>query len=255
MTKIKTYKKEIPRISTAEMIEVDRLMIEKYHIELIQMMENAGRCLAILATKRFLKKKLSHKRVLVLAGTGGNGGGALVCARRLHNWGVKVEVYLTDHEDKITPVPLHQLGILRQMGVPIKKGDALPKKQKVDLIIDGIIGYNIKGNPYGLTKEMIDWTNLQKAPILSLDTPSGLDLTTGIIRQPTIQATATLTLALPKQGLFDPSALKIVGELYLGDISVPAELYQNLNLKKEVRKDIFSKSDVVLLKPSPQTGS
>lgn len=251
MTKIKTYKKVIPRISTAEMIEVDRLMIEKYQIELIQMMENAGRCLAILAIRRFLKKKLSHKKVIVLAGTGGNGGGALVCARRLHNWGVEVEVYFTDHVDKMTPVTFHQLGILHQMGVTMKKGEALPNQSDVDLIIDGIIGYSVKGDPYGLPKEMIDWANLQNAPILSLDTPSGLDLTTGTIHQPTIKATATLTLALPKHGLFEREAMKIVGELYLGDISVPTELYEELSLKKEVRKDIFSKSDVILLNPNP----
>ncbi|MEL6969469.1 MAG: hypothetical protein AAFZ63_02090 [Bacteroidota bacterium] len=48
------------------MIEVDRLMMEEYKIELIQMMENAGRCLAILATKRFLKKQLGSKQVIEL---------------------------------------------------------------------------------------------------------------------------------------------------------------------------------------------
>ena len=82
----------IPRLTTAQMVEVDRLMTEEYHIELLQMMENAGRCLAILAVRRFLKKKLKKKRVVVLAGTGGNGGGALVCARRLHGWGANVSV-------------------------------------------------------------------------------------------------------------------------------------------------------------------
>jgi NAD(P)H-hydrate epimerase len=76
------FGQNIPRITTEQMIEVDRLMTEEYHIELIQMMENAGRCLAILAMRRFLKEEIGSQEVVVLAGTGGNGGGAMVCARR-----------------------------------------------------------------------------------------------------------------------------------------------------------------------------
>ncbi|MEM6376663.1 MAG: NAD(P)H-hydrate epimerase [Bacteroidota bacterium] len=94
MNTIETYSGKIPVLSTEEMIEVDRLMIEEYGIVLIQMMENAGRCLAIVAMREFLKSNFSNKKVIILAGTGGNGGGALVCARRLHNWGVGVSVYL-----------------------------------------------------------------------------------------------------------------------------------------------------------------
>jgi len=78
---------DIRYLTTDQMIEVDRAMIEDFKIELIQMMENAGRNLASLARERFLDGDPIGKRVVVLAGTGGNGGGALVAARRLHNWG------------------------------------------------------------------------------------------------------------------------------------------------------------------------
>ncbi len=77
----------VPFISTDQMGEVDRAMIEDYGISLVQMMENAGRNLAQLARQRFLDGEPSGRRILVLAGAGGNGGGGLVCARRLHNWG------------------------------------------------------------------------------------------------------------------------------------------------------------------------
>ena len=220
MEKISLPKVVIPKITTEQMIEVDRLMMEDYKITLIQMMENAGRCLAILAVDRFLKKSLAKKKVIVLAGTGGNGGGALVCARRLHSWGVKVEVFLTADATKMTPIPKHQLEVIQRIGLPIKNGTELQKGAQADLIIDGIIGYSIKGDPFGLPKTMIEWANNQNTPILSLDTPSGLGLTTGKVHTPTIKATATLTLALPKQGLYDKAATKVIGDLYLGDISV-----------------------------------
>lgn len=249
MSKIKEFKTEIPRLTTAQMVEVDRLMIEEYHIELIQMMENAGRCLAILAIQRFLKKKLKKKRVIVLAGTGGNGGGAMVCARRLHSWGANVSVYLSAGEGKMTAVPLHQLNALKRMGVKIKSGEELPQAKPADLVIDGLIGYSIKGDPTGLSKTMIEWSIKQTAPVLSLDTPSGLDLTTGTAHNPTVRATATLTLALPKHGLFDEKALPFRGELYLGDISVPPELYAEPSLGLKVKRSLFAKSDVVKIDP------
>lgn len=249
MSQIKVLKIKIPHLSTAQMVEVDRLMMDKYHIELIQMMENAGRCLAVLAVKQFLKKKLKNKRVIVLAGSGGNGGGALVCARRLRNWGAEVDVYLSGGEEKMSPIPLHQLRILQKMGLKIKPGSELPNSKTADLVIDGLIGYSIKGAPAGQAREMIDWVNGQTAPVLSLDTPSGLDLTTGKAYNPTVHAAATLTLALPKQWLFEESALPFRGELYLGDISVPPELYAAPSLRLKVKPKLFAKSDVVKIAP------
>lgn len=63
-------------------------MVDEYKIGLIQMMENAGRNLAHLTRERVLGGEPVGKRIAVLAGPGGNGGGALVAAPRLHGWGV-----------------------------------------------------------------------------------------------------------------------------------------------------------------------
>ncbi len=235
---------QIPSLTTEQMIEVDRLMIEEFHIELIQMMENAGRCLAILARDRYFGGDLFQKPIVVLAGSGGNGGGALVAARRLANWGADVRVYLTD-ADHMTPIPAHQLDILHRMGILI--GDAnqlVDTSPKTDLILDGIIGYSLSGNPYGSAKTMIEWANAQQVPTLSLDTPSGVSLTTGKTYSPTIWAEATLTLALPKVGLFAKEVLPFRGALYLGDISVPSSLYARPSLGLEVG-NIFQENDIV----------
>ena len=96
---IPTYSGEMPYLTTEQMIEVDRAMMEDYTIGLIQMMENAGRNLAHLARERFFEGDPQGKQVIILAGTGGNGGGALVCARRLHNYGVQVQVYLSKADE------------------------------------------------------------------------------------------------------------------------------------------------------------
>lgn len=97
--------------------------------------------------------------------------------------------------------------------------------------------------------ECISSANAAGVPILALDTPSGLDLTTGLPGLPCIQATATLTLALPKTGLLQPAARPHVGKLYVADIGVPPELYALPPLNLHV-PNMFSKRSVIELDPS-----
>lgn len=239
--------KNVPYVSTEQMVEVDRAMIEDYRIDLIQMMENAGRNLAHLARERFLNGDPRDKKIIVLAGSGGNGGGALVCGRRLHNYGADVQVFLTKPDVAFTVVPGHQLAILRRMGVPVALAEAVGGGETAVLIIDGIIGYSLQGQPRGSAAHLIHWANQQKAPILALDTPSGLDTTTGTVYELAIRATATMTLALPKTGLVTSQAMPYVGELYLADISVPPALYASPALQLAV-DPIFATSDIVRIR-------
>jgi|AP45_3_1055517.scaffolds.fasta_scaffold15824_4 NAD(P)H-hydrate epimerase len=87
---------------------------------------------------------------------------------------------------------------------------------------------------------MIIWANNQPAPTLALDT------TTGTTSNPTIKATATMTLALPKEALRAPTATAHVGELYLADIGVPSNLYAGDGLRLEVG-NIFAEDEILRL--------
>ncbi len=247
MDRIPDATSEVPSITTEQMIIVDRLMIEGYRIDLIQMMENAGRCLAIVAMEAFLKRRTTSgkAKAVVLAGPGGNGGGALVGARRLHNWGIDVCVYLSSNEENMTPIPQHQLSILKNMKVLIRSVEELPEMIQADLLIDGLVGYSLKGAPYGLVRRSIDWLNAQQIPVLSLDTPSGIELTNGEVFEPAVKAAATLTLALPKKGLLTDAVRPYRGTLYLGDIGVPPALYDEEELDLTVSSHLFADADVV----------
>ena len=223
----------VPALTTEQMRAVDRAMVDDLHIELVQMMENAGRSLAELAITRF-----SPTSVTVLAGPGGNGGGGLVAGRHLANRGCQVQIVLSE-PGRLTPVPAHQADILARMGVTIARQPAT-----ADLVIDALIGYSLRGDPAGAAAELITWTTGQAAPVLALDTPSGLDLTTGVAGTPAVRATATLTLALPKAGLFDAPG---VGELYLADISVPPLVYQRMGIAVP---ELFRQSSLLRIGPS-----
>ena len=237
----------VPYLTTEQMIEVDRAMMEDYQIELVQMMENAGRNLAHLARELFLDGDPRNRTVVVLAGIGGNGGGAMVCARRLHNYGASIAVYVTKPDDELAPVPAHQLYILRRMGVAVAPAETVAGQHDADLVIDGVIGYSLQGNPRGTAADLISWANEQAAPILALDAPSGVDTTTGRLFEPAVRATATMTLALPKEGLRAPDVEQHIGDLYLADIGVPPSLYAEPTLGLSVGP-IFAQSDIVRLR-------
>ncbi len=237
----------VPYLTTEQMIEVDRAMIEDFGIELAQMMESAGRNLAALSRSRFLDGDPRGRRVVALAGPGGNGGGALVAARRLHGWGAEPVVALGAPAERFAPVPAQQLAIVRRLGVPVIEGDAEAEPAAgAELVLDGLLGYSLRGAPRGRAAALIAWANGQPAPVLALDVPSGVDAGSGEVRDPAVRAAATLTLALPKRGLREPAARERVGELYLGDIGVPSGLYARPPLGLDVPA-LFAREEIVRL--------
>ena len=215
---------DIPALTTEQMVEVDRLMVTDYGVELIQMMENAGRNLAELVL-RMLSASSSKQSVCVLCGRGNNGGGGMVAARYLHNRGA--DVHLIRLAGKLKDVPAKQWGILENIGLQNESDFDL---HQADMILDALIGYGLRGDPRQEAAILIEKINASGKPVLALDAPSGLDTTSGTAGRPTVREDATMTLALPKVGLMKKSARPYVGSLYLADISVPPELYRKMGL-------------------------
>ncbi len=232
----------LPWLTTEQMIEVDRIMMDDLAIGLAQMMESAGRDLAQLTRLRVLDGDPRGRRVVVLAGPGGNGGGALVAARRLHGWGADVTVVTSS--DRFAGVPAEQLDRVDRLGIERHDADHVGRIGSFDVVLDGVIGYSLTGAPRGAAATLIAAANELAPAVLSLDVPSGLDTTTGDVHDPVVQATATLTLALPKIGLRADAARRVVGELYLGDIGVPAALYSAPSLGLGVGP-VFSAAEIL----------
>jgi NAD(P)H-hydrate epimerase len=219
--------RNVPAISTGQMIEVDRVMIEDLGIDLVRMMENAGRSLAALAIALH-----APRTVQVLAGSGGNGGGVSTAARHLWNRGVDVRVTNTADPDRMTPVAAKQAHILDRIGVEFSS-----RPKDADLVLDGLIGYSLSGAPRGRALELIEWSHGRT--VLSLDVPSGVDSETGSTPGAAIRATSTLTLALPKTGIVGHEH---TGRLFLADISVPPQVYRAFGIDLETP---FGESPIV----------
>jgi NAD(P)H-hydrate epimerase len=141
------------------------------------------------------------------------------------------------------------------MGVPILEAGSPPTDAPPDLIVDGLVGYSLRGPPRGRVAELVQAALSADAPVLALDVPSGVDTTSGERFEPAVQAVATLTLALPKEGLRSAAASAAVGELYLADISVPPSLYASSALSLMVTSP-FDRSDIVrVVQPAASSGT
>lgn len=235
----------LPTVTVDQMREVDRVMVDELHVELMQMMENAGSCLA-RHTRSWLGGNAAGQRVVVLAGSGGNGGGGLVAARRLAIWGADVSVILGQPRERMHGVPAHQLGIVERLDVPVSLPDQLPPGvvAHADAIVDALIGYSLQGPLREPVASLVRAANAAAAPVIALDVPSGLNADTGRPIGVAVRAATTLSLALPKAGLVRPEAREWVGALHLADISVPAGVYRRLGLEVG---PIFGRSDIVAL--------
>lgn len=232
----------IPVVSAKQMAEVDRRAVEDYGVQIAQLMENAARSVVDFVREQVFP--LYGKRIVCLVGKGNNGGDAVAFGRHAANAGAQVTIVLATPEDQVNELSRAQIEIVRKMGVGVEVGAQAGSVSlsTADLVVDGLLGYNIKGSPSEDMAGLIILANGGSAPILSYDVPSGLDPDKGKPSDPTIRAKWTVTLALPKKGLLEERARDHVGELYLADISVPFSLYQDMGIEVPA---MFSERSVV----------
>lgn len=232
---------EVPAVTTDQMRKIDRVAIEEVGPNLYQMMENAGRNLALTVLDT-LGVDWASIPIAVLAGTGGNGGGGICAARHLANHGTNVTLVISDLQ-RLAPVPEEQLRVYRGTAGKVASLDELGDLQ-AGVVVDAVIGYSLGGAPRGAVRTMIEWAGEQPARVLSLDVPSGIDSTTGDAPGAHVQAAVTLTLALPKTGLDAAAA----GDVLLADIGIPAQVYRQVGIELPAR--IFGDRYRVPLRPA-----
>lgn len=212
---------DVPAVSSEQMRELDRIATEETGPSLLQMMENAGRSLALVAIEQ-MGPRWRSARVVILAGSGGNGGGGICAGRHLANHGVGVSLCLSNPRD-FSEAAAVQRKIFQS--TPGKEAQIVDIEHlEADLILDALIGYGLKSAPRGTTAELIAWAGTRDVPILALDVPSGIDANTGEASGAFICPTWTMTLALPKLGLLPQNT----GHLLLADIGIPVAAFRRL---------------------------
>jgi hydroxyethylthiazole kinase-like uncharacterized protein yjeF len=226
-------------VTSDQMRKIDKTAIEREGIPGLELMEKAGLGSA-LSGKMMLDEKVKGKKVIVFCGKGNNGGDGFVIGRYLSKWGTKVEFYLLGKKEEIKGDALANLKKAVSSRLPIRqvsKEKELPLELKADLIVDAIFGTGFKGKVTGLEEKAVQLINSSKAKVLSIDTPSGLDVDTGSIAGECVKADITPTMGLPKMGQFFFPGKSYCGKVEIIDIGVPQKVIDeqrlNLNLVTE----------------------
>ena len=219
----------LPTLTSAQAKEVDALTQERFGIAVDWLMEAAGWQVA----------RFCGQPATVLCGVGNNAGDGLAAARHLHRWGRLVSVCCVQAE-RLRGAAARELDALRRIGVEVSSETAI---DGAEVIVDAIFGTGITRAPEGRFAEWIESINASGKPVIAIDIPSGLDADTGVAYAPTVHATTTVTLGLPKPGLLKGDGPRLSGGVLVADIGVPSEAYAALGIS--VPAELFAKEQLV----------
>ncbi len=224
-------------VSAKEMRWCDEATIHKHGVPSLMLMENAGRGVAETAVRECGPPE--GKRVLIFCGKGNNGGDGFVAARHLLIAGANVTVLMLSSARTLRGDARSNYDFLARLKksetgtLSIKPFSHLLLKtlHKQDLIIDAIFGTGFSGEVREPSLSAIHWINSQRVPVLSVDIPSGVDGTSGIVVNTAVKASWTATFGLVKTGLLCNQGQDHVGTLKTIDIGISKTVSRSKSLK------------------------
>ncbi len=143
----------------------------------------------------------------------------------------------------------HQLQIARRLAVPLHEPTSAIDLSHAALIVEGLFGFGLSAAPAGYAAELIRATYPVSTPVLAIDIPSGIDANSGVALEPAIVADVTLTLGLPKRGLFSGSGATHAGEVVVADIGIPTAAYDAVGIPPTAQ---FDTAEFVTLDGTPR---
>jgi len=201
-----------------------------------RLMEHAGTATAAVARALVVRtRRLERGQILVLAGPGNNGGDGLVAARRLAGWGIPVVVALVSPDARpSTPDAatnwrrLEGLDRVTRLHVPVARDVHILSQgvERASIIVDALLGTGVRGQlrePIRSAVELIRRAHGNGIPVLAVDTPTAVDLTSGDPSDPVVRADVTVTFHRPKTGLRTRMGRALAGKVLVAPIGIPPE--------------------------------
>ena len=154
---------------------LDQRAMTEYGLPESVLMENAG-----ASVVQLMKEKISWEdaRVVIVCGSGNNGGDGFVTARYALSEGADVAVLVMGDASHMGENSLLYKNIAAKMGIPVISvagaDDAKEYLAGADIIVDALIGTGLKHHVKGSTAELITAMNDSEAVIVSVDVPSGM---------------------------------------------------------------------------------
>jgi NAD(P)H-hydrate epimerase len=199
-----------PILTAAEMQRWDRQAIVELRIPESALVETAGRAAARVAATLF-----PEGPVVAAIGKGTNGSDALVALRCLRAWG-REAVALPVGDASIADAHAHGWEI--PVVAAESASDAL---RSAGVVLDGILGTGAEGAPREPQAAIIRQINAAGRPVLALDGPTGVDLTTGQVAGEVVRAAATVTFGAAKRGLILHPGREYAGRILVMEVGFP----------------------------------
>jgi hydroxyethylthiazole kinase-like uncharacterized protein yjeF len=220
-----------PTLTSEQVRQIDRLTAERYDVPVEWLMEAAGWQVA----------RLCRERAYVVCGKGNNGGDGLAAARHLHRWGRLAGVACVDRAALKGPAS-QEAAALEAGGVAIAPE---PDLTGAACVVDALLGTGLSRAPEGAYADWIRAVNAGGFRVVAVDVPSGLEADSGKAHDPTVRASMTVTLGLPKPGLLKADGPAHAGEIWVADIGVPLSAYREAGI--QMPRNLFEQGDAFRL--------
>ena len=201
---------------------LDKRTISEFGINGFTLMEIAG----TRAADFILQTITPENHGLIICGKGNNAGDALVVARLLLEHHIPCSVLFVSGTEGLSSDCQKNFELLKSLEkeVPVYTSlNELPSRNW-DFIVDGMFGTGLNTEVRSVYKDAIEWVNTQKAPVFSMDIPSGLNADSGEVMGSAINADYTLAFGTLKQGFFLEAGYDVCGEIIFCELPFPSKL-------------------------------
>ncbi len=200
-----------------------------------RLMENAGAAVAEAVHALALDtSRWGRGPIVVFAGPGNNGGDGFVAARHLARHGARVVAVYVSTEgrpaggdagrnwDRLDPEKN-----VERIHTPVARDVAFLGQgiDKASVIVDALLGTGVRGalrDPIRTAVEVIRRAREAGVPVVAVDTPTAVDLTSGDLSDPVVRADVTVTFHRPKTGLLTRRGSAMAGRVLVAPIGIPA---------------------------------
>lgn len=211
-------------LTTHQLRETDKFIIGSKAITSLELMENAASSFVNLLEK----KNLFNKQIMVICGTGNNGGDGFAICRLLLDKGVDVVAVLVKNNEILSEDCLANFNLLDDV-IVLKPDSKLPDISTIDLIIDGIFGTGLTRPVTGFVANVINAINDSGKTVYSIDVPSGLSCDDVSKSEKVVTADRVISFQRPKLAFFFPENSEYIKDWEVVDIGLNEDYMQTLD--------------------------
>ena len=229
-------------LSPEQMRQADAAAINDFCIPSVVLMENAARSCAEYIIEIIGDKELKNPSLLFLCGSGNNGGDGYATARHLHE-NYRVRIFWIGDTEKMSPETLTNFLAAEKSTIPmvhIENPDDIDNTDfSADCIIDSLIGVGGSEQIRGIALDLIKKVKSQNSLKIAIDSPTGLNVESGIAHPDCFSADYTITMFAEKTGLLLNDGLNVSGQIFIANLGAPSTIVKNIS-----KVFVYEKQDI-----------